>query len=175
MSLSGRTIGILCEYQVEDLEFHFPVLRFKEEGCDIKIIGPTKDFSGKGKHGLPVKANTGIDEAKADDLDCLIIPGGFAPDFWRRDDRFKKLVSDINSQGKPLGAICHGPWMLISAKVASGKRMTCFHAIKDDVENAGAEYVEGQEVVVDGNIVTSRKPDDLPAFCRALMDLLKAK
>ncbi|EGD83005.1 hypothetical protein PTSG_12050 [Salpingoeca rosetta] len=172
MALSGKVVGILAEYNVEDLEFHYPALRFKEEGCEVKLIGPSKDFKAKGKHGLPVKANTGIGEIEAKDLDCLIIPGGFAPDYWRRHDSFKTLVREVCEQGKPVGAICHGPWLLVSANVCAGKRMTCFHSIKDDIQNAGAEYVEGQEAVVDGNIVTSRTPDDLPAFCIALISLM---
>eukprot|EP01147_Barroeca_monosierra_P004429 gene4429-8542_t len=170
--LAGKTVGILAEFNVEDLEFHYPALRFREEGCLVKLIGPTSDFQGKGKYGLPIKANTGVADVEAKELDCLIIPGGFAPDYWRRSDAFKNIVKDMHDLGKPIGAICHGPWLLVSAKVASGKRMTCFHAIKDDVINAGAEYVEGQEVVIDGNIVTSRTPDDLPAFCKALINLM---
>lgn len=132
-------------------------------------------WSISSRHSYPNKADKSIDEVKADDIDGLVIPGGFAPDYWRRSDKYKALTKETVEQGKPVAAICHGPWMLVSAKVLKGRKATCFHAIKDDVENAGAEYVEGQPVVVDGNLITSRTPDDLGHFCRAIIKQLKAR
>jgi len=108
---------------------------------------------------------------QADDLDGLIIPGGFAPDYWRRDARILALVRDMDAAGKLLASICHGPWVLISAKVIRDRHVTCFVAIKDDVENAGANYSDSA-VVVDKNIVTSRLPKDLPEFCKAIITVL---
>eukprot|EP00056_Hartaetosiga_gracilis_P003657 m.65758 g.65758 ORF g.65758 m.65758 type:complete len:171 (-) comp11539_c0_seq1:76-588(-) len=167
-----KVVGILCEYNVEDLEFHYPVMRLKEEGFDIKKIGPTKDFKGKGKHGLPIHADTAIDDVEASQLDALIIPGGFAPDYWRRDDRILNLVREMHGMNKTIASVCHGPWVLISAKIVKGLNMTCFHAIKDDLENAGALYIADRPVVVDGNIITARIPDDLPEFCKAIIKAL---
>jgi protease I len=102
-----------------------------------------------------------------------VLLGGWAPDFWRRDERFKAIVRDVaKDPSKVLAPICHGPWLLCSACVLQGKRLTCFPAIRDDVENAGGEYVD-EEVVVDGNLITSRVPDDLPAFCKAIIAALQ--
>eukprot|EP00730_Choanoeca_flexa_P014345 TRINITY_DN6243_c0_g1_i1.p1 TRINITY_DN6243_c0_g1~~TRINITY_DN6243_c0_g1_i1.p1 ORF type:complete len:175 (+),score=24.96 TRINITY_DN6243_c0_g1_i1:83-607(+) len=173
MSCSGKTVGILVAGNVEDLELHYPRLRFKEEDAKVLLIGPTADYVGKGKHGLIAKADSSIDSVTAVDIDCLIVPGGWAPDFWRRDERFKSLVRDIaKDESKVLATICHGPWLLCSARVLQGKRLTCFHAIRDDVENAGGEFVD-EEVVVDGNLITSRVPDDLPAFCKAIIAAMR--
>jgi len=101
-----------------------------------------------------------------------VIPGGFSPDYIRRSEPMLKLVRDLFAQGKPVAAICHGPWVLCSTTALKGKTATCFHSIKDDIVNAGATYVD-RDVVVDGNVITSRKPDDLPAFMLAIMELLK--
>ena len=139
------------------------------------LIGPTANFAGVGKHGLPAKADTGVEEVSAEELDCLIVPGGWAPDFWRRFDSFKDLVRGVaGNPSKVLACICHGGWLLASANVVRGKRMTCFHAIKDDMVNAGADYVD-EEVVVDGNLITARVPDDLGAFCRAILTALQKR
>ena len=135
--LAGKTVGILAEYNVEDLEFHYPRLRLIEEGATIKIIASSADFKGKGKYGVPVVANTSIADVSEADLDALIIPGGFAPDYWRRDQRYNTLVREVFEAGKPVAAICHGPWMLVSAKILKGKKATCFCSIMDDVINAG--------------------------------------
>lgn len=109
---------------------------------------------------------------QASSMDVLIIPGGFAPDYWRRDQRILQLVRDMDASSKILASVCHGPWVLISAKVIKGRNVTCFSAIKDDVENAGANYTD-TSVVVDKNMVTSRLPKDLPDFCKAIIGLLK--
>jgi len=113
----------------------------------------------------------GLDNG-ADDFDLLVIPGGYAPDHMRRCDAMIRLVSTMAEQGKPVAAICHGPWMLCSTQALKGRKATCFFAIKDDVINAGGKYVD-QEVVRDGNIITSRKPDDLPAFMQTLIQAVR--
>jgi protease I len=124
--------------------------------------------------GYPCKADMSWDDAKATDFDGVIAPGGFAPDFIRRSANAISFVKDFEKQGKLVAAICHGPWVLCSADVLRGKKATSFFAIKDDVVNAGAIW-EDSEVVRDGNLVTSRKPDDLPAFAVACIEVLKAQ
>lgn len=175
MALAGLKIGILVEFNYEDLELQYPLLRFREEGATTFTIGPTKGTKYTGKHGYPAVSDKSIDEVKASELDALIVPGGWAPDYWRRDKRFTGLVSELDQQGKIIGFICHAGWLLVSAKVLKGRTVTCFVAIKDDMENAGARYVD-EEVVVDRNFVSSRTPQDLPAFCKAIIQqLLKTK
>jgi protease I len=125
------------------------------------------------KLGYPCTAQKSYNEVSADDFDGIVVPGGFAPDHIRRHPKANKLVADINAQGKLVAAICHGPWVLCSAHgMLKGRKVTSFFAIKDDVVNAGAEWSD-EEVVVDGNLVTSRKPEDLPAFCLACVNVLK--
>ncbi|XP_003387913.1 PREDICTED: uncharacterized protein LOC100638860 [Amphimedon queenslandica] len=167
-------IGILVEFNYEDLEVWYPLLRFREEGFHTFSIGPEAGKVYQSKKGYPCKADKSIDDVKAEDLSALIIPGGFAPDYWRRDQRFLDLVKTMFDSGKTVASICHGPWLLCSAKVLNGKRVTCFHSIKDDVINAGATY-EDASVVVDGNLVTSRIPTDLPDFCKAIIKQIKEK
>ncbi|KAL3857815.1 hypothetical protein ACJMK2_012449 [Sinanodonta woodiana] len=167
----GR-IGILTEFNYEDLELWYPYYRLKEEGFDTFTIGPEKGKTYNSKNGYPCKADESIADVKAEDLVGLIIPGGFAPDYWRRDKRVLDLVRAMNDSGKMIASICHGPWVLISAKVIKGKKVTCFQAIKDDVENAGAIYSD-EAVVVDGNMITSRLPKDLPDFCKAMLSHLR--
>lgn len=170
--MSVKRVGILTEFNYEDMELWYPFYRLKEEGHTTFTIGPEKDKVYNSKHGYPCKAEYGIDEVRVDDLDALIIPGGFAPDYWRRDKRILDLVKAMDDAGKVLASVCHGAWVLISAKVISGRNATCFVAIKDDVENAGAKYTD-EPVVVDKNMVTSRIPKDLPDFCKAIISLLK--
>ena len=171
--MEGKNVAVLVEFNYEDLELWYPLLRFREAGANAFTVGPKAGMKYEGKHTYPVICDKCIDDVSAEELDVLIVPGGWAPDYWRRDERFKKLCVDMNAAGKLIGTICHGPWLLISAKILSGRRLTCFHAIKDDVENAGAEWVD-EEVVVDKNLVTSRVPNDLPAFMRALIQLATA-
>ncbi|MEW6230079.1 MAG: DJ-1/PfpI/YhbO family deglycase/protease, partial [Bacillota bacterium] len=115
-----------------------------------------------------------VSAVAADDYDAVIIPGGFSPDYLRRDPATIKLVQDLDKAGKAIAAICHGPWLMISAGVVKGKKLACFFSIKDDVVNAGAAYID-EPVVVDGNIITSRTPDDLPQFCGAITDFVAGR
>ena len=170
--MAGKKIGILTEFNYEDMELWYPFYRLKEEGHKTFTIGPEKGKTYNSKHGYPCKAEYGIDEISASNIDGLIIPGGFAPDYWRRDKRILDLVKALDDEGKLLASICHGPWVLISAKVIKGRNVTCFSAIKDDVENAGANYTD-EPVVVDKHMVTSRLPKDLPEFCKAIIETLK--
>jgi protease I len=167
-----RKIAVLVEDLYQDLEVWYPYLRLKEEGFDVRTVGTGKG-QYKSKHGYPVEEDLPIDEAADADFDGVVIPGGYAPDLLRRRDEVNRFVKLISDKGGLVAAICHGGWVLISADVLKGKRATCFFAIKDDIINAGARY-EDSEVVVDGNLVTSRKPEDLPAFLKAIINLLRA-
>ncbi|MCS7232893.1 MAG: type 1 glutamine amidotransferase [Synergistetes bacterium] len=168
--LKGRRIAILVEDTFEDLELWYPLLRMKEEGAEVVLVGPEKR-TYKGKYGVPAEADITSDQAKADDFDAVIIPGGYSPDRMRRDPKLVNFVKEAGEKGKVVAAICHGPWMLASANLLRGRKATAFFAIKDDVVNAGAEFVDA-EAVVDGNIITSRTPKDLPAFCKAIIEAL---
>ena len=173
MRLQGKTVGIFVAQEVEDLEFWVPVMRLREEGAKVIVIGLSTQ-TVHGKHGLEMTPDVSIDEAPgADELDGVVIPGGWAPDKLRRSQKLLQLVRDMDAQGKLVAAICHGPWVLCSAGGMLRKRKaTSFFAIKDDVINAGGKYVDA-EVVRDGNLITSRKPDDLPAFMQAIIQAVK--
>ena len=165
-----KTVAILIEQDFQDLEVWYPALRFREAGYQVVFAGTGSAAQYKGKFGYPATADTTVDKIGADDFDVLIIPGGWAPDFLRRFPKAIQLVKDADRAGKVIGSICHGGWLLASAEIVKGRKVTSFSAIKDDLIHAGANYVDA-EVVVDGNLVTSRKPDDLPAFCRAILQL----
>jgi len=168
--LRHTNLLVLAEQLYEDLELWYPVLRLREEGAGVTVVGPHKD-TYYGKHGYPVSADIHIDHLQSHNIDALIIPGGYAPDHFRRNPAILKLVREMSESGKIVAAICHAPWVLISAGVARGKTMTCFYSIKDDVINAGAKYRD-EEVVRDGNLITSRQPSDLGAFCREIIHAL---
>ena len=171
MELKGARIAVLAEEIYEDLELWYPVLRLREAGAEVKIIGPTAGETYKSKHGYPAKADLGMDHAKAPDFDGVVIPGGYAPDRMRRHAAMLTFIRAMHEAGKPVAFICHAGWVPISAGIVRGRTVTSVSAIKDDLINAGARWVD-QEVVVDGNLVSSRTPPDLPAFCRELIKLL---
>src|SRR5262245_29455198 len=172
MELQGKRAAVLVEQQYQEMEIWYPVYRLREAGCKVTLVGPEAGQSYPSKLGYPCKSDRAAKDVKADDFDVLVIPGGFAPDFLRRHEAILKLVSTMAEQGKVVAAICHGPWVLCSTQALKGKKATCFFAIKDDVQNAGATYVDA-EVVRDGNLITSRKPDDLPAFLQAIGQAIK--
>lgn len=167
MDLKGKRAAVLVEQQYQEMEVWYPVYRLREAGCQVTLVGPKAGETYPSKLGYPAKADKAADQVSADNFDLLVIPGGYSPDYMRRCEAMVRLVSDMAEQGKPVAAICHGPWMLCSTQALKGRKATCFFAIKDDVINAGAKYVD-EEVVIDGNIITSRKPDDLPAFLQAI-------
>ena len=165
--LRGKKAAVLVEQQYQEMEVWYPYYRLREAGCAVTLVGPEAGHSYPSKLGYPAKSDKAAKDVSADDFDAIVIPGGFAPDFLRRHESVLRLVGGMAEQGKIVAAICHGPWVLCSTQALKGKRATCFFAIKDDVSNAGARYVDA-EVVRDGNLITSRKPDDLPAFMQAI-------
>jgi protease I len=168
--LTGKRIAILVADLYQELEFWYPYLRLLEEGAEVVAVGPERRVY-KSKLGYPAKAALSADEVDPGEFDAVVIPGGYAPDYLRRKKELVEFVRRMAEAGKPVAAICHGGWMLCSARVVQGKRVTSVSAIRDDLENAGAEWVD-EPVVVDGNIITSRIPDDLPAFLREIISAL---
>ena len=168
-----KTVAVLIEDIYQEMEVWYPAYRLREAGHKTLFIGTGKP-EYKSKLGYPCKAEGEIKEVHAKDFDGVIVPGGFAPDYLRRSPEILEFVAAMDKAGKPIGSICHAAWVLCSAGILKGRTATCFFAIKDDVMNAGAKYLD-QEVVVDGNLVTSRKPDDLPAFMREYLKVLSGK
>lgn len=171
MELTGKRVAILAENVYEDLELLYPLYRMREAGADVVVVGP-QATTYTSKHGYPVQADRASSDISADAVDAVIIPGGFAPDRMRRDEKLVSFVREAFEQGKPVAAICHAGWMLAEADVCRGRRLTSVSAIRTDLRNAGAEWVN-EEVVQDGNLITSRTPDDLPAFCRSIIAALQ--
>ncbi len=168
MELKGKRVIILVEEMYNEYEYWYPYYRLKEAGADVTVVGSGSSETYKSKSGLQVTVDTTADQVSAADYDGIVIPGGYAPDQMRRYPSMVKLVKDLFEAGKVVAAICHAGWMLASAEIVQGKTITCFFSIKDDLIHAGGNYVD-QEVVVDGNLITSRKPDDLPAFMKAVI------
>jgi protease I len=154
----------------EDLELWYPKIRLEEEGVVTTVAG-LGEKTYQGKRGYPVTVDANVDAVDAAQFDGLVIPGGFAPDQMRRSDKVLQVTRDIFTSGKPVAFICHAGWVPISAKILKGRRATSVRAIRDDMENAGVLW-EDSAVVVDGNLISSRTPADLPQFCKALIAAL---
>jgi protease I len=173
MELKGKKVAVLVDQSYQEMEVWVPIYRLQEAGVEVITVGAEAGKTYPSKLGYPCTAQKSYNEVSADDFDGVVVPGGFAPDHIRRHPKANQLVADINAQGKLVAAICHGPWVLCSAYgMLKGRKVTSFFAIKDDVVNAGAEWSDA-EVVIDNNLVTSRKPEDLPAFCLACVNVLK--
>ena len=170
MRLKGKKIAVFVAPMYEDIEFWYPYYRLQEEGAEVVTIGPENTVYN-GKHGIPAKPDKEIDDVRAIDFDALVITGGYSPDHMRRTPAMVEFVREMNKQDKPIAAICHAAWMLASADVIRGKQVTSFYSIKDDVTNAGGEWVD-IKVVKSDNIITSRQPKDLPAFCTAIIEVM---
>src|ERR1700722_13938955 len=167
MDLAGKSIAILVDNMYQEMEVWYPLYRFQEAGATVVTVGAKAGETYTSKLGYPVKSDLSYADVDAAVFDGVIVPGGYAPDHIRRHSAANTFVEQMDAQGKVVDAICHGPWVLCSAGgMLKGRKATSFFAIKDDVVNAGAHWVDA-EVVVDKNLVTSRKPEDLPAFCRA--------
>lgn len=170
MAADGSRVALLIEDFYEDLEFWYPYYRLTEAGCEVTVVGTGKE-GYSGKNGLAATEDASIDDVSPADFDAVVIPGGYAPDRMRRRPEMVDLVREMDARGAVVAAICHAGWMLASAGVVEGRTVTSFFAIEDDLVNAGAEWVD-REVVRDGNLITSRTPDDLPAFLRTILDAL---
>lgn len=166
-----RSVLIFVHEIYEDLELWYPKLRLEEAGFKVVVAGPELNKSYSGKHGYPCKADVAIDSVRSSDYAGLVIPGGFAPDKLRRIPKVLEIVREMDSAKKPIAFICHAGWVPISAKILKGKKATSVLAIKDDMENAGVHYVDAP-AVVDGHLITSRTPADLPDFLKALLKAL---
>lgn len=167
-----QRVAILVEDQYQVLEVWYPYLRLREEGIETVLVGTGAKKEYRSKDGYPAPEELSIKDAKVSEFNGVVIPGGYAPDILRRYETVNKFVREMHEGGKVVAAICHAGWVLVSAGILRGKRVTSFSAIKDDLVNAGAQFVD-QEVVVDGNLITSRNPYDLPAFCREIIKRLK--
>jgi protease I len=170
--LSGKRVAILVEDEFEDLELTGPRDALRAAGADVVLVGPNQGASYRGKRGdAAVTADLAAGAARMKDFDALVIPGGHAPDKMRMRHAMVDLTRDAMEAGKPVAAICHGPQLLISANGVRGRTLTCWPSIAIDVKNAGGLYVD-KPVVEDGNLITSRKPDDVPAFSEAIIRAL---
>jgi protease I len=163
-----KKIALLIENLFDDKELLYPYYRMQEEGYQVDLIGTDKDTVYKSKFGLPMKSDKSSSEVNANQYDAVIIPGGFSPDYMRRSESTIAFVRAFDQTKKPIVSICHGPWLMISSCQLKGKHVTGFHSIRVDLENAGAVYLD-QEVVIDGHLITSRTPNDLPALMKALI------
>jgi protease I len=166
-----KRIAILVENFYEDMELQYPLFRLREEGWQVDLIGTEAAVVYKGKHGYPTKSEKASKDCKGEDYDLVLIPGGYSPDHMRRCDATLDFVRQADKAGKWLAAICHGGWMMASCCDLHGKKLTSFMSIKDDLCNAGAIWLD-QEVVVDANLISSRSPQDLIPFTRAMIDAL---
>ena len=172
--LSGRQFLMFVDDIYEDLELWYPKLRLIEAGAAVMIAGPKSGHKYEGKNGYSCVSDATIAEVRAVDFDGLVIPGGFMPDKLRRDPKVLQLTRDFAASGKLVAAICHAGWIPISAGIYRGVRVTGSPGIKDDLVNAGALW-EDASVVVDRHFVSSRRPDDLPDFCRGILQVMAAK
>jgi protease I len=164
-------VAVLVEDQYQVLEVWYPYLRLRENGIKTVLVGTGKK-TYKSKEGYPAEEELSVKKAKVDDFAGVVIPGGYAPDILRRHPEINTFVRDMFKTDKVVASICHGGWVLVSADILKGKKATSYSAIKDDVVNAGAQFLD-KEVVVDGNLITSRNPYDLPAFCSEILKQLK--
>jgi len=167
-------ILILVENDYEDLELQYPKYRMLEEGMEVLVAGPQAKETYKGKKGYPCIADISFDQVAVDSMAALIIPGGYAPDKLRIVPKVLQIVQEFHKKGKIIAFICHGGWVPISAGVLKGVTCTSYIAIKDDLVNAGAQWVD-KAVVQDRHFISSRHPNDLPQFCPAILQQLLAK
>ncbi|WXG39608.1 MAG: type 1 glutamine amidotransferase domain-containing protein [Candidatus Freyarchaeum deiterrae] len=169
-----KKIIILIDDGFEDSEFIYPYYRLQEAGYEVKIVGAKAKESYHGKYGVPYRTDFSPDQVKIDDYVAVVIPGGRAPDSMRINKGLVELVKSAFKKGKVIAAICHAAQMLIEADVIRGKRATCWYSVATDLKNAGGIY-EDSPVVVDGKLVTSRMPADLPQFCSKTIEVLESQ
>ncbi|WP_078391118.1 type 1 glutamine amidotransferase domain-containing protein [Shouchella patagoniensis] len=169
MRLQGKRILAAVDAEFEDLELWYPIIRLQEEGAEVVLVGAKKEETYIGKYGVPATSELTFSEAKAEGFDGVLIPGGWAPDKLRRYPELLDFVREMDKQKKPIGQICHAGWVLISAGILTGKQVTSTPGIKDDMVNAGAVWHD-KDVVVDGHIISSRRPPDLAPYAKAFAD-----
>lgn len=168
MRLKGKRVYLFVEDMYQEHEFWYPFFRLREERAQVVVVAPEKGREYKSKFGVPAVSGAAAHTIEAKDCAGIVIPGGYAPDLMRRNAAMVRLVAEAFGQGRVVAAICHAPWMLASADILKGRRCTSFFSIRDDLIHAGADWVD-KEVVIDGNLITARRPDDLPAFMRAVI------
>jgi protease I len=162
---------IFVEDGVEDSEFIYPYYRFQEEGYKMDVVAPKAKETYHGKYGVPFTSDISASEVNLNEYDAIIIPGGKAPDRLRMHKDLVDIVREANNAGKVIASICHGPQMLIEADIVRGRTVTSYQSVRTDLKNAGANVVD-ESVVIDGTLVTSRMPADLPNFCKATLKVL---
>ncbi|HCX64567.1 MAG TPA: protease [Eubacteriaceae bacterium] len=172
MRLKGKKILAFVHEDFEDLELHYPVYRLMEEGAEVVLAGEKRQETYTGKHGVPAKSDVAFEDVNPEEFDALIVPGGWAPDKIRRFPHALNIVRNMDQKKKPLGIICHAGWVFISAGILNGRKATSVTAIKDDMVNAGVEWTD-EPVVVDGNLVSSRRPPDLPTYMRTFIKVME--
>jgi protease I len=174
MELVDARVAVLAENNYQDLELWYPLLRLREAGAQVQVVGMSDVDTYRSEHGYPIRVDVVADAVSPADFDAVIIPGGYAPDLIRRRQPMLDLVRGVFQAGGIIAFICHAAWVPISAGIIGGKRVTSVSSIRDDVVNAGGHW-QDQEVVQDGNLISSRGPRDLPAFCRAIIAALEQR
>lgn len=172
MTLNAKRVALLIEDDYQEMEAWYPFYRLTEAGATVTVIGPGHKTTFASKLGYEMEATLAIKDARVTDFDAVVVPGGFAPDHMRLCRPMIDFVRDMDKAGKLVSAICHGGWVLASAGVCKGRKITGYSPIKDDVVNAGGTWVSDMAAVVDGNVITARTPPDLPAFAAAIVTYL---
>src|SRR5690625_3822656 len=171
MRLKDKKVIALVDHEFEDLEHWYPVYRLREEGAQVDLVGPEANKVYEGKYGVPAKTDFAFKDIDPTQYDAILVPGGWAPDQLRRYKEVLQFIQHMDDEKKLIGQICHAGWVLISAKVLDGVTVTSTPGIRDDMENAGATWID-EPVVVDGHIISSRRPPDLPQYAKAFADKL---
>jgi len=171
MRLSGKKVIALLSEDFEDLELWYPIYRLREEGAEVHLVAEEKNKTYIGKYGVPAKSDYSFEEVNSQHYDGILVPGGWSPDKLRRYTKVLELIREMNADRKPIGQICHAGWVLISARILNGVTVTSTPGIRDDMENAGAIWKD-EAVVVDGHIISARRPPDLPPYGKAFCDAL---
>jgi protease I len=165
-------IAVIITDMFQDVEYERPAEAFRKAGHELTHVGLRAGSLVKGEHGMMVRIDRAVKDVSVGDFDALFIPGGYSPDKLRVDEAAVRFTGEFVASGKPVFAICHAAQLLITARVLEGRRVTGWKSIIQDIRNAGAEYID-EEVVVDGNLVSSRKPEDIPAFVKAALEMLE--
>ncbi|MFD2044233.1 type 1 glutamine amidotransferase domain-containing protein [Ornithinibacillus salinisoli] len=171
MRLKDKKVIALVDEDFEDLELWYPVLRLQEEGAQVDLVGKEANQKYIGKYGVPAESKFSFSDINVDDYDAILVPGGWAPDKLRRFPEVIAFIKEMDQAKKPIGQICHAGWVLISANILQGRTVTSTPGIKDDMMNAGAKWID-EAVTVDGHIVSSRRPPDLPEYVKVFADKL---